>query len=426
MIITGNALHLPLADESVQCCVTSPPYWGLRDYGTARWEGGDPECDHIQTRNLKRDTNGGMLPAGQGTRGTQSSTASSAIGYRDVCGKCGAIRIDAQLGLEATPEEYVANMVAVFREVKRVLRPDGVVWLNIGDSYAGSNCGSNDYREKTGLGTAPTTKYKGQKPGLPDGLKPKDLVGIPWRVAFALQADGWWLRSDIIWAKPNPMPESVKDRCTRSHEYVFMLTKSARYYYDNEAVKEPCASGPSDIRKMEEQQDRIGGKHKTLDDPLAAASAATQIGRKRAVPASWHGNGFDSERHIEKHPDTSRLPRWPGIGPQHAAIRDRNEEYRDMKAGWYRNRRDVWTVATEPYKGAHFATMPTRLIEPCILASSRPGDVVLDPFSGAGTVGLVASRLGRRHIGVELSLEYCQMAEQRIYDDAPLLAGVAL
>ena len=348
MIINGNAVHLPLAGNSVQCVVTSPPYWGLRDYGT-----------------------------------------------------------DGQIGLEPTPEEYVANMVAVFREVRRVLRDDGTVWLNIGDSYASGkgtcyNPGGGETslgQERKAAGAHPLDR--GNKSTLAAvGLKPKDLVGIPWRVAFALQADGWWLRSDIIWAKPNPMPESVKDRCTRSHEYVFMLTKSARYYYDNEAVKEPCASGPSDIRKMEEQQDRIGGKHKTLDDPLAAASAATQIGRKRAVPASWHGNGFDSERHIEKHPDTSRLPRWPGIGPKHAAIRDGNEGCRDMKAGWYRNRRDVWTVATEPYKGAHFATMPTRLIEPCILASSRPGDVVLDPFAGAGTVGLVASRLGRRHIVV--------------------------
>lgn len=417
MIINGNALHLPLADESVQCVVTSPPYWGLRDYGTATWVGGDPECEHLAGPLASSKS---TLHDGAGGADTEKVRVGG-MPYRDICPKCGARRIDAQLGLEPTPEEYVANMVAVFREVKRVLRPDGVVWLNIGDSYA-ANRGSG----ASGIGEKQASNVGANLGRLicPDGLKPKDLVGIPWRVAFALQADGWWLRSDIIWAKPNPMPESVKDRCTRSHEYVFMLTKSARYYYDNEAVKEPCASGPSDIRKMEEQQDRIGGKHKTLDDPLAAASAATQIGRKRAVPASWHGNGFDSERHIEKHPDTSRLPRWPGIGPKHAAIRDRNEEYRDMKAGWYRNRRDVWTVATEPYKGAHFATMPTRLIEPCILASSRPGDVVLDPFSGAGTVGLVASRLGRRHIGVELSLEYCTMAEQRIYDDAPLLAGV--
>jgi DNA modification methylase len=270
MIVNGNALHFPLADESAQCVVTSPPYWGLRDYG-----------------------------------------------------------VPGQLGLEPTPEAYVANMVAVFRGVRRVLKPDAVVFLNLGDSYAS-----------------------------------KQLQGIPWRVAFALQADGWWLRSDIIWAKPNPMPESVTDRPTRSHEYLFLLTKSARYYYDAQAIAEPAAYGPE------------------------------RAGRKPGYAPGVKGHDTDGQPNFR----SSRLERQAVT----------------------RNRRDVWTITTKPFKGAHFATMPVDLVEPCIKAGSRPGDVVLDPFAGAGTVGLVASRLGRRHVGVELSLNYCRMAEDRIYQEAPL------
>ena len=436
MIITGNALHLPLADNSVQCCVTSPPYWNLRDYGTARWEGGDPDCDHKA---------GGASRIGKTTLGGGTATTGHRQeGFGPVCRKCGARRIDAQLGLEATPEEYVANMVAVFREVRRVLRADGTLWLNIGDSYAGSNCGSNDYREKTGLGTAPTTKYKGQKPGLPDGLKPKDLVGIPWRVAFALQADGWWLRSDIIWHKPNPMPESVTDRCTKAHEYVFMLTKSAGYYYDAEAVKEPSV------------------------DP------ESYNGRRPRNPQKFDGQPMSRTR-----VGLARL---------------------DGEAYPTRNRRDVWTITTKPFKGAHFATMPPDLAEVCIKAgtSSRgrcpecgapwervtevtgqtkqkwgtavhpeyatgPMDrggnsqmetggiatgmintrvttgwrptcacdagepvpcVVLDPFSGAGTTVLVATQLAREGIGVELSAEYNAIAAERLGVIQPVLWGV--
>ena len=427
MIIQGNALHLPLADNSVQCCVTSPPYWNLRDYGTARWEGGDPDCDHKA---------GGASRIGKTTLGGGTATTGhQQEGFGPVCRKCGARRIDAQLGLEPTPEEYVANMVAVFREVRRVLRDDGTVWLNIGDSYAGSNCGSNDYREKTGLGTAPTTKYKGQKPGLPDGLKPKDLVGIPWRVAFALQADGWWLRSDIIWHKPNPMPESVTDRCTKAHEYVFMLTKSAGYYYDAEAVKEPSV------------------------DP------ESYNGRRPRNPQKFDGQPMSRTR-----VGLARL---------------------DGEAYPTRNRRDVWSIATKPFKGAHFATMPPDLAEVCIKAGTssrgrcpkcgapwervtkrqaatpqriggennwikrehqRAGQderaggfydamttttgwrptcacdagepvpcVVLDPFSGAGTTVLVATQLAREGIGVELSAEYNALAQERLATAQPIL-----
>ena len=218
-----------LPDESVNCCVTSPPYWGLRDYGTAEWEGGDPECDHVQSLNKHG-----------GERADRNQEGYKKL-YKDTCPKCGAIRKDRQLGLEKTPEEYVSRMVEIFCEVRRVLRKDGALWLNLGDSYNSHSCGNGNVggiegnRKNKKDNTANT--HRGNV-----GLKDKDLVGIPWRVAFALQADGWYLRQDIIWHKPNPMPESVTDRCTKAHEYVFLMSKSAKYYYDSDAVKENTAS----------------------------------------------------------------------------------------------------------------------------------------------------------------------------------------
>ena len=324
-----------LADESVHCCVTSPPYFGLRDYG----------CD-------------------------------------------------GQIGLERTPAEFVEQLVGVFREVRRVLRDDGTLWLNLGDSYSGSGPSGASYQSKTtrereGKGTdgafrisktlaARGLTYAEKKPIPTAGLKSKDLIGIPWRVAFALQADGWYLRQDIIWHKPNPMPESVRDRCTKAHEYVFLLSKSGRYYFDAEAMQEPVESGPSDIRKMKEGLPRIGGKHKDLDDPFSKASAATNIGQKRSV-----GNG-----------DT-------------------------------RNKRSVWTIATQPFSEAHFATMAPELAENCIRAGCPEGGTVLDPFGGAGTTGLVADRLQRHALLIELNPAYAGIAERRIVGDAPLFAEVA-
>jgi len=279
--------------------------------------------------------------------------------------------IDAQLGLEPTPEEYVANMVAVFREVRRVLRDDGTVWLNIGDSYASGkgtcyNPGGGETslgQERKAAGAHPLDR--GNKSTLAAvGLKPKDLVGIPWRVAFALQADGWWLRSDIIWAKPNPMPESVTDRPTRSHEYLFLLTKSARYYYDAQAIAEP-----------------------------------SQVSEK------WH------------EPDAKYLSKTSGNGETSL----RSGFNRLGEIGGTRNRRDVWTITTKPFKGAHFATMPPDLAEICIKAGSAPGDVVLDPFSGAGTTVLVATQLAREGVGVELSAEYNAIATERVGIVQPML-----
>lgn len=280
VILTGDALEWlrQLPDNSVNTCVTSPPYWGLRDYG-----------------------------------------------------------IDGQIGLEETPEAYVERMIAVFREVRRVLRDDGTLWLNLGDSYAGSGKGAWKVKDRQKEVYIPDPDSpQCRLPKVPSGLKPKNLIGIPWRVAFALQADGWYLRSDIIWYKPNAMPESVRDRPTKAHEYIFLLTKSERYYYDADAIKEDAVSGNPNRPK--------------------------------------------------------------------------------------RNKRTVWTVSTKPFKGAHFATFPPDLIEPCILAGCPEGGIVLDPFFGAGTTGLVARRHNRNFIGIELNPQYVEIAKNRIKGEFPSFA----
>jgi len=369
-LILGDSLAelRKLPSESVHCCVTSPPYWGLRDYGTARWEGGDADCNHL---------NGPLASPRSTLEGYTSDNVKLALGgmpFREVCGRCGARRIDSQLGLERTPEEYVANMVEVFREVRRVLRNDGTLWLNLGDSY-------NAYNGNAGPG--PGFSYMAacdtERPHLKTGhglrtkgLKPKDLVGIPWRVAFALQADGWWLRQDIIWAKPNPMPESVTDRCTKSHEYVFLMAKSQKYYYDAEAIKE----------------DAHDPKKSGKDSCLVEAARGNNLYRTRMGLQKFNASlvGLDNGKNFDS------------VGDIH----------------YQRNRRSVWTITTKPFKGAHFATFPPEIPEICIKAGCPKGGVVLDPFFGAGTVGVVALNLGREFIGIELNQAYCAMAEKRI------------
>ena len=267
---------------------------------------------------------------------------------------------DAEIGKEPTPDDFVAALVAVFREVKRVLRDDGTLWLNLGDSYAGAGYSNH---QNTG-GTQRTDGGK-QKHMTGSGLKNKDLIGIPWRVAFALQADGWYLRQDIIWAKPNPMPESVRDRCTKSHEYIFLLSKSPRYFFDAEAILESFA-----------------------DDRNGASGA-------KSLPYS-KGSGRN---------DTLSDGSRPGLGVS------------PIRSG--RNRRSVWTVSTKPFKGAHFATFPPDLILPCILAGCPKDGVVLDPFNGAGTTGLVSVQNNRNYIGIELNAEYLEMARARIEAASP-------
>jgi DNA modification methylase len=435
-----------LPSESVHCVVTSPPYYGLRDYGTAQWAGGDADCNHARPFVPRDQRPSGDSHIGHG--GPSNDAQDFAVNvFRQDCGKCGAARIDSQLGLESTPAEYIATMVGVFREVRRVLRSDGTLWLNIGDSYSGGTMGRNDMltlpRPKGGHRTAPD--YAISRANVA-GLKPKDLIGIPWMLAFALRDDGWYLRSDIIWSKPNPMPESVTDRPTKAHEYLFLFTKRARYYYDADAIREPNTestlarhSGPAELPHA----------HKTV----------TAFDHRGTL--AINGNHTDG-----------------------------------------RNKRSVWEIATEPFPEAHFATYPTALVEPCIKAGTSERGVcsecgapwmrereptpgyaqrlahandrggwydratttekrvdgtkqgkqeggitaeyvtvgwrpscahgaepvpatVLDPFAGAGTTGLVADRLGRDAVLIELSPSYATMGRDRIIGDAPMFASVS-
>lgn len=322
-LVNANSLNIPLRDQCVQMAVTSPPYWGLRDYG-----------------------------------------------------------VEGQLGLEATLEEFVEQMVRVFREVWRVLREDGTLWLNLGDSYSGGGRGGNG-DEITGR-----AKNASQCSHFIAG-KPKDLVGIPWRVAFALQADGWYLRSDIIWSKPNPMPESVTDRPTKAHEYLFLLSKRAHYYYDAEAVREPV-SGNTHARISQDLAAQVGSFRANGGNKTNGPMKAVLRGSSRKL--AEEGSGIKANRSME-----SAL-----------ALQVSN-----------RNMRSVWEIPTAPYSGTHFATFPPALVEPCIKAGSKPGDMILDPFAGSGTTLLVARKLGRQAVGMDLSYSYLHdQARNRLSLDA--------
>jgi len=314
---TGNCLDiLPTMEAgSVNCCVTSPPYFGLRDYGN-----------------------------------------------------------DEQIGLEETPEAFIESMVNVFREVKRVLADDGTLWLNLGDSYAGSGKGSNpdgtvhtsSLKGKQGTHKGTTEGVKPIQKAKDIGLKPKDLIGIPWRVALALQADGWYLRQDIIWSKPNPMPESVTDRCTKAHEYIFLLSKKPKYFYDHKAIMEEATYGEQHANKT----------------------------------SSWGAN--------RKHPNKANVEKY--------AFKGENSTCSKMEDGKHgRNKRSVWEVTTKPYSGAHFATFPPDLIKPCIMAGCPAGGTVLDPFGGSGTTGMVALELGRSAELIELNPDYVDIINERTH-----------
>lgn len=312
-----------LPDESVDCIVTSPPYYGLRDYG-----------------------------------------------------------VSGQIGLEETPEAFIAKLVAVFRQLRRALKPEGTLWVNMGDSYAGSGRGVGDmkrssHKQRSNAGSWTGDAHKAFKGG---AVKPKDLIGIPWMLAFALRADGWYLRQDIIWYKPNPMPESVTDRCTKAHEYIFLFSKSARYYFDAEAIKEPATG--------------------------------------------WNGSKFEDGKNLINHPNVGknrqRKPAgWDtgkgGHGSFHRSGRAEAIEYYEIspEASTTRNKRSVWTVTPQPFKEAHFATFPENLIVPCILAGCPAGGLVLDPFNGSGTTRIVANKLGRNAIGFELNPKYIEIENRR-------------
>ncbi len=315
-ILVGDCIEMmrTLPDQSVHTCITSPPYFGLRDYG-----------------------------------------------------------VDRQIGLEASPREFIESLVAVFREVRRVLRDDGTLWVNLGDSYAsGGRGGGGRYMAERGDGA---WQGKGDATGwrsAPAGWKHKDLLGLPWRLAIALQDEGWYLRQDIIWHKPNPMPESIKDRCTKAHEYLFLLSKGPRYYFDQDAIREPA---------------------RALAAP-ESASKRNSFARETKYTAGEHGQTA-----------------------QHRTGRD------DVDYDETRNKRSVWTVATASFKGAHFATFPPDLIRPCVLAGSPRGGMVLDPFGGAGTTALVAMQEGRQSVICELNPEYAALARQRL--DTAWIEGAA-
>lgn len=317
-LLVGDCLSRlrEIPDGSARCCVTSPPYWGLRDYG-----------------------------------------------------------VEGQLGLEQSPYEYVANIVAVFREVRRVLADDGTLWLNLGDSYIGKTGGRSSGKHARALHGEHQTSSRASG-GKIEGLKPKDLVGIPWMTAFALRGDGWYLRSDIIWHKPNVMPESVKDRPTKGHEYIFLFSKDADYYYNADAIREPHTMKPQRRLSPIEGRPKYGQRQ-----------AHTEAGYRTRKEIGVDGN-----------------PKG-------------------------RNKRTVWSIGTKPFKGAHFAVFPPALVEPCVLAGSQPGDIVLDPFTGSGTTGMVAREHGRRFLGVELNPDYAAMAWKRISNSVPspqLTNGVTL
>ncbi len=331
-ILVGDALDRlrEIPDGSIQTCVTSPPYWGLRDYGD-----------------------------------------------------------DDQLGLEATPTEFVEKLCEVFDQVWRVLADDGTLWVNLGDSYAGASLSRASNNGRAGYGKP----REGTFSRLGDGLKSKELVGIPWRFAFAMQDRGWYLRQDIIWAKPNPMPESVTDRCTKAHEYIFLLTKNPRYYFDSEAIREPLAE--SSLSRLAQDIDGQTGS--------ARANGGTKTnGNMKAVGPRFGGNKYgDSD------------------DPKHAT-----KSGNVYEPNGKRNKRSVWNVAVASFKDAHFAVYPPALIEPCVKAGSAEGGTVLDPFSGSGTTGEVALKLGRNYVGCELNPHYAQLSEHRLTNALGMFAEI--
>lgn len=387
-----------LPDDSVDCVVTSPPYWGLRDYGTATWVGGDPSCPHVKPN--PRPDHSGARQRMLGTRGNQASAAASAKPMRGHCTLCGAERVDAQLGLEPTLGEHLAAMVAVFEEIRRVLKPTGTCWVNYGDCYATSPNGRSASDTKAAGGDDRTFRDKPFST-IGGALKPKDLCMVPNRLAIALQEAGWWVRSEIIWAKPNPMPESITDRPATSHEKIFLLTKRLRYFYNANAVRQG--------RTSDEDANTFRG---------------------RAYCGGDTDNGTTGTRKVRGNVRRDKVRAADVQGPRHAGhINHTGIEQTPRGEG--RNLRNyepapvqVWEVATRPFKNAHFATFPPELAERCLKAGCPPGGTVLDPFGGAGTTGLVADRMGLDCTLIELNPAYAEIARKRIASDAGLLAQV--
>lgn len=421
-IIQGNAfrvLELMPAD-SVDCVVTSPPYWGLRDYQTATWIGGDAACQHRSpTMREGRSEARPMLAGSAATNSAQLLLAHNG----GICGICGARKVDEQIGLEATLGEHIEKMVLLFYEIGRVLKPTGTVWLNYGDAYAGQPNGRSAADTKA-VGNDDRTFRDKPMSTVGGYLKPKDRMLLPARVAIALQEDGWWVRDEIIWHKPNPMPSSVKDRTTPAHEMIFLLTKSPRYYFDQEAIMEPV-SPSTHARMSQDVQNQVGSARanaggKTNGTMKAVTRGSTE--KLKTVGASAALNS-STARQVEGFNDRWREGRK--LAAEGSNIKNKGSFDQALAImPEKRNKRSVWTVGTEPFSEAHFATFPTALIEPCILAGCPEGGVVLDPFGGAGTTGLVADRLKRNAILIELNPEYVEMARRRIAGDSPLFTEV--
>lgn len=374
-VYLGNAIDIirTFPDESIDCVVTSPPYYGLRDYGTGHWEGGDPNCDHEAARRKTRFDY--KLDEKQA-----SSKGTDVKSYEKVCPLCGAVRVDEQIGLEETPEEYIDRLVELFREIKRCLKKEGTIWVNIGDSYWGGGWRNAEFNEHSGeIQKGSKGTYCGKSmpnlKGYVNGYKPKDLIGIPWMLAFALRADGWYLRQDIIWHKPNPMPESVTDRCTKAHEYIFLLSKSKDYYFAYEEIQEDAVTvenrPPAIVRERE-----LDYNTKRRNNPEAYLSTTRTKDGKAQNPTQTKDVQYTT-----------------------------------------RNKRDVWSVCVKPNRETHFATYPESLVVPCIKAGCPENGVVLDPFMGSGTTGIVARKLNRNFVGTELNPEYQKMAERRIFNE---------
>lgn len=463
-IYQGDCLEIlkQLPDESIDCCVTSPPYYGLRDYGTGTWVGGDPNCPHFRTSHVGHSTITGHKNILE-MHGVADSI------YKTVCPHCGAIRVDKQIGLEETPEEYIKKLTEVFHEVKRVLKDDGTLWVNIGDTY-----NSNSYHKdekSSGYGKQGTNRgvYENvvERPTAKN-CKPKDLIGIPWMLAFSLRADGWYLRQDIIWHKPNPMPEPVKDRCTKSHEYIFLLSKSSRYYYDAESISEPITE--STIKRLSQDLENQNGSYtpskgngnmkavrskygnveeeKTYRQGMNKERGFGIVEKRNNLPTQEEFVSFIKSRttpqQLEENTGIKRttIDHWfrtdesgfafPSVDDWNKIrdyVNDWTEEFQEMdnalstvdyetdeigkSSNGKRNKRDVWQISVQPTREAHFATFPEKLVEPCILAGCREDGIVLDPFFGSGTTGRVAERLNRRWIGIELNPKYIDIAKKR-------------
>jgi DNA modification methylase len=415
-----RAVLKSLPADHFDCVVTSPPYWGLRDYGTGRWEGGDPDCEHRSpTMREGRNEDRTKLDGSAATNSAQNILA-----HNSSCGKCGAIKIDEQIGLESTLGEHLAVMVDTFEEVRRVLKPTGTLWLNYGDCYATAPNGrsaadtkakGNDdrtFRDKpfstVGAIYDPTGGIKGGgyrgdnkgNPRSPGGrvvagavLKAKDLCMVPNRLAIALQEAGWWVRSEIIWHKPNPMPESIKDRPGTSHEKVWLLSKRERYFYDADAVAEPLAS--SSVWRLAQDIESQTGSFRA-NGGLKTNGTMKAVGGAKPHSKEYGRKIIDNDSDLAADGTSGA-----GFAPRDAG----------------RNLRNVWTIPTAAFSEAHFATFPPGLVDRCIKAGSPAGGSILDPFGGSGTTGLVAARLGRTATLIDLNPEYAILARARIEAD---------